>query len=199
MSERQVIRLAGGYELALDDVGPRAGEGMPYGFDDSADELFFRSHTRGVTPWLAHNGFDFERWPARLQAAQSAGRDRLWLMHPTNPAWWVGVRRFYSDTPGMPGWMYGVKLVDGREIDWLQVLVFGGYGYTGFADTLLANLRAAEDKYGYGDAWRREGWRAQLLKDIRDHLAKGDPRDVAAYCAFAHWHGWSVAPEEPGR
>ncbi|HEH6364040.1 TPA: hypothetical protein SHS77_005889, partial [Raoultella planticola] len=25
---------------------------------------------------------------------------------------------------------------------------------------------------------------------------KGDPRDVAAYCAFMWWHGWSTKPAE---
>ncbi len=34
-----------------------------------------------------------------------------------------------------------------------------------------------------------------MLRSIRQHLAKGDPRDVAAYCAFAWYHGWSLTGE----
>lgn len=31
---------------------------------------------------------------------------------------------------------------------------------------------------------------------FHQHIAKGDPRDVAAYCAFMWWHGWSTKPAE---
>lgn len=31
------------------------------------------------------------------------------------------------------------------------------------------------------------------MKGLAEHVAKGDPRDVAAYCAFAWHHGWSTA------
>lgn len=59
---------------------------------------------------------------------------------------------------------------------------------TSFAGALAAKLRHAERKHGYSDEWRRreniEGMRA----DLAAHFAKGDPRDVAAYCAFLWWH-----------
>lgn len=63
-----------------------------------------------------------------------------------------------------------------------------------FAVALKAKLRAAGEKYGFDDAWRKNDWRDQLVSHLQDHLLKGDPRDVAAYCAFAWHHGWSVSP-----
>lgn len=66
-----------------------------------------------------------------------------------------------------------------------------------FTDALLVKLRAAEAKYGYDNAWARDGWRDTLVKHLHEHLAKGDPRDVAAYCAFAWHHGWSLVGPDP--
>lgn len=61
-----------------------------------------------------------------------------------------------------------------------------------FADALSAKLRKAEEKYQYQGAWRRDNWRDALAQQIRRHMDKGDPLDVAAYCAFAWHHGWSL-------
>lgn len=33
----------------------------------------------------------------------------------------------------------------------------------------------------------------ELIRQMREHLFKGDPRDVAAYCAFLWWHNLSAA------
>jgi hypothetical protein len=52
-----------------------------------------------------------------------------------------------------------------------------------FSVALRAKLYAAQRKYGYADDWKRddiEGMRTALL----EHVLKGDPLDVAAYCAF---------------
>ncbi len=65
-----------------------------------------------------------------------------------------------------------------------------------FSKALLDKLRAAEKKYGYDDAWTRSDWQEDLNTHLHKHLAKGDPRDVAAYCAFAWHHGWSLTPSE---
>lgn len=68
-----------------------------------------------------------------------------------------------------------------------------------FADALKAKLREAEAKHGRTDDWTRADWRDALRDQLQEHVLKGDPRDVAAYCAFAWHHGWSLAPdtEEP--
>jgi len=65
-----------------------------------------------------------------------------------------------------------------------------------FSEALLAKLRDAQQKYGY-DGWVRDDWADELRLHLRQHVEKGDPRDVAAYCAFAWHHGWSLAQPAP--
>lgn len=58
-----------------------------------------------------------------------------------------------------------------------------------FARALAGKLAAAEVKYGYSDGWLSPDWIDECKSKLRDHIAKGDPRDVAAYCAFLWHHG----------
>lgn len=69
---------------------------------------------------------------------------------------------------------------------------------TRFATALARKLADAEQKYGYTDNWRRADWMPECRAQLRDHLLKGDPRDVAAYCAFlwAHEEPTHVPGEE---
>lgn len=62
-----------------------------------------------------------------------------------------------------------------------------------FSVALLEKLRAAEKKYGYDNGWLNDDWAYDLRRDLRKHIDKGDPRGVAAYCAFAWHHGWSTS------
>lgn len=69
-----------------------------------------------------------------------------------------------------------------------------------FARALAAKLADAENKYGYSDGWRNAEWMDECRKKLMQHIEKGDPRDVAAYCAFLWHHGESTAgtaPKEP--
>ena len=66
-----------------------------------------------------------------------------------------------------------------------------------FSEALRKKLHAAEAKYGYEHAFQRKDWRDACVEQLHLHLAKGDPRDVAAYCAFAWDHGWSLATQPP--
>lgn len=61
-----------------------------------------------------------------------------------------------------------------------------------FATALAAKLKRAQDKYGYSDGWASPDWRAECAMQLRAHVEKGDPIDVAAYCAFQHHHGWGT-------
>lgn len=63
----------------------------------------------------------------------------------------------------------------------------------GFAAALLQKLLAAEEKYGFDDDWQRTTWENELRESLRHHVEKGDPLDVAAYAAFAWYHGWSTS------
>ncbi|HCJ3121280.1 hypothetical protein [Klebsiella pneumoniae] len=66
-----------------------------------------------------------------------------------------------------------------------------------FATALAEKLRKAELKYGYSNAWTNNGWMTECLADFHRHIAKGDPRDVAAYCAFMWYHGWKTEAAQP--
>lgn len=68
-----------------------------------------------------------------------------------------------------------------------------------FAASLLAKLIESERKYGWKGGWIKKDWKDDLLVEIRKHVEKGDPRDVAAYCAFAWFHGWSLAKLDAAR
>jgi hypothetical protein len=58
-----------------------------------------------------------------------------------------------------------------------------------FALALANKLHDAEVKYGYSDGWRSRDWMDECRAKLREHIEKGDPRDVAAYCAFLWNHG----------
>src|SRR5690606_2263469 len=62
-----------------------------------------------------------------------------------------------------------------------------------FATALAEKLDAAERKYGYSDGWADAGWMDECRRKLVEHVAKGDPRDVAAYCAFLWHHGEPTA------
>jgi hypothetical protein len=63
-----------------------------------------------------------------------------------------------------------------------------------FALSLGNKLAAAEKKYGYADNWRNKDWEKDCQAKLLEHVGKGDPRDVAAYCAFMWAHGWKTTP-----
>jgi len=66
-----------------------------------------------------------------------------------------------------------------------------------FSVALAEKLAAAEQKYGYSDNWARPDWMDECRQHLLDHIAKGDARDVAAYCAFLWHHGERTAPAQP--
>lgn len=67
-----------------------------------------------------------------------------------------------------------------------------------FAAALLEKLTAAEQKYGYTDGWASPDWMDECRQKLLEHVTKGDPRDVATYCAFLWHHGASTSkPDGP--
>jgi hypothetical protein len=64
-----------------------------------------------------------------------------------------------------------------------------------FARALASKLSDAEKKYGYSDGWRSPHWMDECRAKMMHHVMKGDPRDVAAYCAFLWHHGASTASD----
>lgn len=65
-----------------------------------------------------------------------------------------------------------------------------------FCTALAGKLYKAQLKYGYDTDWKQDWWQSQCQAKFYQHIAKGDPRDVAAYCAFMWWHGWSTKTPE---
>lgn len=65
-----------------------------------------------------------------------------------------------------------------------------------FSRALAVKLRDSQKKYAYVDGWIKPDWEAECRKHLREHMEKGDPVDVAAYCAFMWFHGWSTADVE---
>jgi hypothetical protein len=63
-----------------------------------------------------------------------------------------------------------------------------------FSRALAAKLADAEKKYGYSDGWLSPDWMDECRVNLMEHVLKGDPRDVAAYCAFLWHHGESTTP-----
>lgn len=61
-----------------------------------------------------------------------------------------------------------------------------------FALALMGKAAAAQRKYGYGANWAAPNWESQLQWELVRHVGKGDPLDVALYCAFAWAHSWST-------
>lgn len=59
-----------------------------------------------------------------------------------------------------------------------------------FSGALADKLAKAEQKYGYRDNWRTDDWEADCRAELIRHIEKGDPLDVAAYCAFMWRRGW---------
>ena len=72
---------------------------------------------------------------------------------------------------------------------------------TDFCTALVDKLYKAEQKYGRSTDWKQDNWSTQCLVHFHQHIAKGDPRDVAAYCAFMWYHDWKtvtapIVPDE---
>lgn len=64
-----------------------------------------------------------------------------------------------------------------------------------FAEALLAKLQAAREKHHFSEDWQKPDWKDSCQRDLLAHLEKGDPRDVAGYCAFMWHHGWQTRSE----
>ena len=57
-----------------------------------------------------------------------------------------------------------------------------------FSAALLAKLKLARENRRNG--WEQPDWEDACQRGLLRHIEKGDPRDVAAYCAFMWHHGW---------
>jgi hypothetical protein len=65
----------------------------------------------------------------------------------------------------------------------------------GFANALRAKLMLAHANGRRG--WQEKDWEHECQQGLLRHVAKGDPRDVAAFCAFMWHHNWITVPAAP--
>lgn len=68
---------------------------------------------------------------------------------------------------------------------------------TDFCSALAEKLYKSQLKYGHSDNWSYANWEIECQTAFHEHIAKGDPRDVAAYCAFMWYHGWKTEAAQP--
>lgn len=62
-----------------------------------------------------------------------------------------------------------------------------------FAHALKAKAFAAQKKYGYTENWAWDDYKeSDCRTQFFEHIAKGDPKDVALYCMFMWYHNWST-------
>ncbi|XAI97167.1 hypothetical protein [Dolichospermum phage Dfl-JY45] len=62
-----------------------------------------------------------------------------------------------------------------------------------FSAALASKLAAAQVKRGLSTEWAQPDWMEECRQQLHRHVQKGDPVDVAAYCAFLWHHGESTA------
>lgn len=65
-----------------------------------------------------------------------------------------------------------------------------------FSKALLEKFEASEEKYKWNGGWKKNDWQEDFNKQFKNHVANGDPIDIAAYCAFAWYHKWSLSQNE---
>jgi hypothetical protein len=66
-----------------------------------------------------------------------------------------------------------------------------------FSMALAEKLYKAQLKYGHSDGWSYANWEIECQTAFHEHVEKGDPRDVAAYCAFMWFHNWRTELPAP--
>ena len=133
------------------------------------------------------------RWAAVVVASHEhggCGRDGLRLVARDLAAAAAGVR------PAVPAGMragLGAPGADPQAWDPALGLV------ARFAGALYAKLEVAQRKprpgwpRGYQNDWQSADWMDACRRQLVEHVAKGDPRDVAALSAFLWHHGESTA------
>lgn len=101
--------------------------------------------------------------------------------HHKEPEWVLeGFDLFKKDRRYFALRSIGLRLPDGLHYDTRNLVIR-------FAVALGEKLYDAQVKHGYSNEWMYQGWAPKCRQRVLDTIVKGDPRDVAAYCAFL-WH-----------
>lgn len=61
-----------------------------------------------------------------------------------------------------------------------------------FADKMYAKMIKSEEKYNFNGRWKWDYQIPKMQQALAEHVNKGDPIDVANFCAFLDYHGAST-------
>lgn len=61
-----------------------------------------------------------------------------------------------------------------------------------FASRMAEKLSKVQDEKGKVVGWTDTDWKKECQTKLLQAVEKGDPVDVANYCAFMFYHGWST-------
>jgi hypothetical protein len=61
-------------------------------------------------------------------------------------------------------------------------------------EELRLKMISNQKKHGWSNEWLTDNWEDECLSQLRKHVDKGDPRDVAIYAMFMIYRGWSTTP-----
>lgn len=133
--------------------------------------------------------------PASMRTAEvAAGMD--WLHNRTESAG----RSIYDDAKEEHALLGYIKQLEAaHSLD----VKFPGLNYhtaqlvRRFAAALGAKLLKAQEKYGRSTDWMETNWQTECQAKLLEHVAKGDPLDVAAYAAFLWHHSWRSTLTQP--
>ena len=115
---------------------------------------------------------DFEKWASEKGIVLARHEDGEYLWGPARDAW--AAWKYLSESTTLPAHR------DDAAVDALAELM----------KAKLAKQRAK----GYG-GWDTDCTRERLSELLRGHVDKGDPVDVANFCAFLSSRGEGIAPE----
>lgn len=119
-----------------------------------------------------HEGVDIEKWARDLVTSCPPRSDRPSHVEP----------RKYEILAGMHTWP------DDLHDDTIRLVM-------AFAAAMANKLAVAQRKYGYSNGWAEKDWMDECRAKLVEHIAKGDPRDVANYCAFLWFHNEPTAAD----
>ncbi len=97
---------------------------------------------------------------------------------------WITINKFMSDSSDLliKSSFFGSELnKDTNEL------------INDFSTALKAKLLIAQEKYGFTNNWLNGDWETDCQAQLMEHIYKGDPLDVAAYCAFKWFHNWETS------
>lgn len=100
--------------------------------------------------------------------------------------------RYYKDTLAGMQWDRGPRAAPLDEITHYNLDSETEMLVRRFSSILARKLARAKETHGLSNQWMDDDWETQCRASLLAHIEKGDPVDVAIYCAFMSHHGWKT-------